>query len=335
MTAGRNQVLQVIACNDRRTKPGSPGHRLQRWRGAPRAGLATVPPVSRRDQIQMTDDDVAGFLDEERTVICATIGRDGFPHLMPLWFVMRDREIWSWTFAKSQKVRNLERDPRATVEVEAGTEYDQLRGVMLKTNVTIHRDTSVVEKLGMELFDRYRADDAIPPTRCRTRFARWSARSRPNAWRCSSSSVAGRRGITASSRPACTEHERPDPLRRQGHAPAADHPHERQAARAGRQQARPLLRHRGDGRGRDRGGRHHHRAETGDEIRDGRRRRVALRRAHHLRRAGRAARPRARGADRRGVPGDSTVRHVPRRQPAAGRHRRPRRGLPGSASPTR
>ncbi len=148
MTAGRNQVLQVIACSD--------------GGGAPRAGLATVPPVSRRDQIRMTDDDVAGFLDEERTVICATIGRDGFPHLMPLWFVMRDREIWSWTFAKSQKVRNLERDPRATVEVEAGTEYAQLRGVMLKTNVTIHRDTSVVEKLGMELFDRYRADDCDP-----------------------------------------------------------------------------------------------------------------------------------------------------------------------------
>ncbi|MDX6689430.1 MAG: hypothetical protein QOG15_887 [Solirubrobacteraceae bacterium] len=106
----------------------------------------------------MTEDEVAGFLDRERTVICATNGRDGFPHLMPLWYVVRDGTIWAWTFAKSQKVRNLERDARATLEVETGSEYEQLRGVMLKTEVTIHRDTEVVEALGMELFDRYRAD---------------------------------------------------------------------------------------------------------------------------------------------------------------------------------
>ena len=92
----------------------------------------------------MSEAEVGAFLDEERTVVCATIGRDGFPHLMPLWFVVRDGELWSWTFAKSQKVRNLERDPRATLQVEAGTDYPQLRGVMLKCDVTIHRDTDKV-----------------------------------------------------------------------------------------------------------------------------------------------------------------------------------------------
>ena len=55
----------------------------------------------------MSDAEVGAFLDEERTVICATIGHDGFAHLMPLWYVVRDGELWSWTFAKSQKVRNL------------------------------------------------------------------------------------------------------------------------------------------------------------------------------------------------------------------------------------
>lgn len=96
------------------------------------------------------------FLGEQRTVICATIGRDGFAHLMPLWYVVRGDELWSWTFAKSQKVRNLERDARATLEVEAGgTDYGQLRGVMLKCDVTIHRDTGDVAALGLELFARY------------------------------------------------------------------------------------------------------------------------------------------------------------------------------------
>jgi PPOX class probable F420-dependent enzyme len=112
--------------------------------------------VSRRDEIKMSDAEVGAFLDEERTVVCATIGRDGFPHLMPLWYVVRDGELWSWTFAKSQKVRNLERDPRATLQIEAGADYGQLRGVMLKCDVTIHRDTDDVVELALELFARYR-----------------------------------------------------------------------------------------------------------------------------------------------------------------------------------
>jgi general stress protein 26 len=108
----------------------------------------------------MTDEEVADFLMQERTVICATNGRDGFPHLMPLWYVVRAGTIWAWTFAKSQKVRNLERDARATLQVEAGGAYDELRGVMLKTDVTIHRDTELVEAFGLELFERYRSDGA-------------------------------------------------------------------------------------------------------------------------------------------------------------------------------
>jgi PPOX class probable F420-dependent enzyme len=111
--------------------------------------------VNRREQIQMAADEAAIFLSEERTVICATNGTDGFPHLMPLWYVVRGDELWAWTFAKSQKVRNLERDPRATLQVEAGTEYEQLRGVMLKTDVTIHRDPDLVAQFGLELFRRY------------------------------------------------------------------------------------------------------------------------------------------------------------------------------------
>ncbi len=79
----------------------------------------------------MSEDEVRAFLEEQRTLVCATNGRDGYPHLMPLWYVLRDGQLWAWTFAKSQKARNLERDPRATVQVETGDRYDQLRGVMI------------------------------------------------------------------------------------------------------------------------------------------------------------------------------------------------------------
>jgi PPOX class probable F420-dependent enzyme len=111
--------------------------------------------VSRRDQIRMNDEEVLAFLDEQRTVVCATNGREGRPHLMPLWYVVRDGRLWSWTYAKSQKIRNLERDPRATLQVEEGVEYEVLRGVMLETDVTIHRETEDVAALGVEIFTRY------------------------------------------------------------------------------------------------------------------------------------------------------------------------------------
>ena len=111
--------------------------------------------MSRRAQIRMSDEEALAFLDGERTVVCATNGRDGFPHLMPLWYVIRDGELWAWTFAKSQKTRNLERDRRATLQVEAGTQYDQLRGVMLKTDVTVHRDVDAITALGVEILTRY------------------------------------------------------------------------------------------------------------------------------------------------------------------------------------
>jgi PPOX class probable F420-dependent enzyme len=111
--------------------------------------------VSRRDAIKMTPEEVDAFLAEAKTVTCATNGRGGFPHLMPLWYVLRDGRIWAWTYAKSQKVRNLERDPRATLQIETGVEYAELRGVMLRCDVEIHRDVEVVTDFAMELIDRY------------------------------------------------------------------------------------------------------------------------------------------------------------------------------------
>lgn len=109
----------------------------------------------------MSEVEVASFLAEERTVVCATMGPRGWPHLMPLWYVLRepvDREgveIWAWTYAASQKTRNLERDRRATLQIETGEQYQELRGVMLEVEAVIHRDLETVAALGQEIFRRY------------------------------------------------------------------------------------------------------------------------------------------------------------------------------------
>ena len=126
--------------------------------------------MSRRDQIKMSDAEAVAFLAEERTVTCATAGPRGWPHLMPLWYVLREPpagetgpRLWSWTYGVSQKVRNLERDPRATLQVEAGELYQELRGVMLECEVVIHRALEVVGTLGREIFTRYAAPRGQPP----------------------------------------------------------------------------------------------------------------------------------------------------------------------------
>ena len=117
---------------------------------------------SRRDQIKMTDEELRDFLVEQMIMSCATIGPSGRPHLIALWYVPDGTSLSGWTYAKSQKAKNLERDPRATVQVEDGVQYQELRGAMLECDVELERDTERVADIGMSLFARY-ADGAELP----------------------------------------------------------------------------------------------------------------------------------------------------------------------------
>ncbi len=111
--------------------------------------------MSRRDQITLSDEERRQLLDSERVVVVGSFGPSGWPHLMPLWYVPRDGEIWVYTYAKSQKVKNLERDPRATLLIETGHEYTELRGVMIEAEAEIAREHPVVFELAKQLTVRY------------------------------------------------------------------------------------------------------------------------------------------------------------------------------------
>ena len=106
---------------------------------------------SRRDQIVMSDEELRGFLDEQKVMQVATVSPSGRPHMAPLWFVPGGTELRGWTYAKSQKARNLERDPRATIGIEDGVEYQELRGVMFECDVEIERETDRVAEFGLAL----------------------------------------------------------------------------------------------------------------------------------------------------------------------------------------
>ena len=111
--------------------------------------------MSRRDQITLGQAELLALLESERVVVISSIGPRGWPHSMPLWYVPRDGEIWIWTYAKSQKVRNLERDPRATLLLEAGHDYSELRGAMIEAEAVIHRDPETIVEFAQELTLRY------------------------------------------------------------------------------------------------------------------------------------------------------------------------------------
>ena len=110
---------------------------------------------SRRDQIKLSEDEQRELLESERVVVVSSIGVRGWPHSMPLWYVLRGGEIWIYTYAKSQKVKNLERDSRATILVETGHAYGELRGIQIEAVAEIHRELELVYEVGKELTLRY------------------------------------------------------------------------------------------------------------------------------------------------------------------------------------
>jgi PPOX class probable F420-dependent enzyme len=118
---------------------------------------------SRRDQIRMTDEELSDFLEEQRILQVATIGPRGRPHLVPVWYVVDVDGLGAWTYAASQKARNLERDPHATISIDDGVQYHELRGVMMECNVTIDHDPERVAGWGLRLFSRYGGGGELAP----------------------------------------------------------------------------------------------------------------------------------------------------------------------------
>lgn len=97
--------------------------------------------MSRRDQIRMSDDEVRDLLRENKTIIISSIGQDGFPHPMPMWFSVDEAMVISMTtFRKSQKILNLQRDPRVSLLVESGLEYQELKGVVIYGRAELSED---------------------------------------------------------------------------------------------------------------------------------------------------------------------------------------------------
>jgi PPOX class probable F420-dependent enzyme len=102
----------------------------------------------------MTDQELWAFVADQRSLQVATIGRDGAPHLATLWFAVVDGAIAFETYTRSQKIRNLERDPRITVLLEDGDRYDRLRGATFTGVAELRVDPAEVEPIARAVMVR-------------------------------------------------------------------------------------------------------------------------------------------------------------------------------------
>ena len=97
--------------------------------------------MSRRDQITLSDEEMTEFLKTSRTMILVSNGKDGYPHPMPMWYYVDDNNVvYMTTFRKSQKIANLQRDPRVSLLVESGEVYKELKGLVIYSDAEIIDD---------------------------------------------------------------------------------------------------------------------------------------------------------------------------------------------------
>ena len=100
--------------------------------------------MKKRDAIQLSEDERTTYLSTALTIILVTIGRDGFPHAVPMWFLMEaDGCVYMTTYGRSQKVVNVRRNPRVALLVESGVRYDELKGVLLRGEAEVLEDESL------------------------------------------------------------------------------------------------------------------------------------------------------------------------------------------------
>jgi len=111
--------------------------------------------VTSRVDTSMTPGEINDYLTLARTIILTTIGPDGVPDPVGMWFVLRDDEVWMRTYGSSQKALNVIRDPRVAVLIESGEQYAQLRGLQLTGTVDVVRDEDVICEIAADLLVKY------------------------------------------------------------------------------------------------------------------------------------------------------------------------------------
>lgn len=111
--------------------------------------------TNQRSAIVLSTEEIQQFLEGSRSMTLATVGANGTPHLVAMWFALIDGDICFETKSKSQKAVNLRRNPTVSCLVEDGLTYEELRGVAIEGTAEITEDPDLLWRIGVNVFERY------------------------------------------------------------------------------------------------------------------------------------------------------------------------------------
>jgi PPOX class probable F420-dependent enzyme len=108
--------------------------------------------------VRMFDDRALAFLGEVRFARLATIGRDGFPHNVPIWFDLEPiadgaHDLLFISDRMTAKTRNVLVNPRVGVTI--GGEPGDAHGYLIRGTVTVEEDPG--QTVTHRMIDRYEA----------------------------------------------------------------------------------------------------------------------------------------------------------------------------------
>ena len=109
--------------------------------------------MNRRDQIAMSKDELKAYLGEARNMALCTIGKDGYPHVVAMSYMVKEDVIYMSSFKKAQKVINAKRNPQVAVMVESGDNYSQLKGVLIRGDCEVLEEPGAVFRSMKEVRD--------------------------------------------------------------------------------------------------------------------------------------------------------------------------------------
>lgn len=113
---------------------------------------------------RLTDAEIEAFLDAKPGwIVLSTIGRDGYPHSVPVGYFRLGQDIYIGCRAGTQKVKNIARRPQVSLVLESGTTMQDIKGVMIQGHATVYTDAENTLRLS-RAGARWRGvpDDALP-----------------------------------------------------------------------------------------------------------------------------------------------------------------------------
>lgn len=121
-----------------------------------------------RERLRLTPDELADLLASERTARVATVSPDGWPHVIPMWFVWSDGAVWVNSLVRSRRTRDIEHGSAAAVCVDTGVEYAELRGAVLYGRFERADDAPGLDAIRAEFGRKYFHGIDIPMVKSHT-----------------------------------------------------------------------------------------------------------------------------------------------------------------------